>query len=412
MKRSYLYTLLFCSLLMGGCIDEYEANLPSSDETRLVVEGNIRSDMLCTFYLSYSVGLNGIIGWGEGYVPNIGFASMGAAPVVTDARLSVIGEDGTVFPDVNNGLYAPSGMYQVEVGTLRPNVRYWLRIETGGDVFTTDPQFPLYSESEVSLSFEQVRSDQDVDIMVTPAAPGDNQKRFYRWDYTEYWEVLTPYKAEFEYDPASNTIVKAATLKNHGWCTSNSVNAKMANSSDFQENHIVGLPIVSIPHTDNRFCSKYHLRVYQRCISQQEYEYEMLRHKLSNEMGGLFSPMPADLPTNIRCESGNRKAIGFVGVSGQVATATIAISSSDVNYERTRVPSQIDHKSLEPVSCRQLYYSGLRLVSFNNDDPHFQGVGPFDADSAPDKKWAERWCVDCTDPYWNASLKKPKDWPE
>lgn len=400
MKRSYLYTLLFCTLLMGGCIDEYEAYLPSSDEKRLVVEGNICSDMMCTFYLTYSLALNETS------------AYVGFAPVITDARLTVIGEDGTVFPDGNNGLYSPSGVYQVEVGTLRPDVRYWLKIETGGDVFTTDPQFPLSTESDVSLSFEQGRSDQEVDILVTPAAPTDGQRGYYRWDYTEYWEVYTPYTADFEYDPASNMIVKATTPKNHGWCTQSSVNAKMASSSDFQENHIVGMPLISIMNTDNRLNSKYYVRVYQRRISQQEYEYEMLRNKLSDQMGGLFTPMPADLPTNIHCESGDRKAIGFVGVSGQVTTATLAISSSEVNYEPRRRPSQIDHNDLAPASCRQIYYSGYRLVAFNYDDPHFQGDGPFDAESVPHKKWAERWCVDCTDPYWNASLRKPYDWPK
>ncbi|MBQ7179684.1 MAG: DUF4249 domain-containing protein [Bacteroidaceae bacterium] len=400
MKRSYLYTLLFCTVFMGGCIDEYEANLPSSDEKRLVVEGNIRSDMLCTFYLTYSLGLKESATY------------FGLFPVVTDARLSVIGEDGTVFPDSNNGLYLPSGAYQVEVGTLRPDVRYWLRIETDGDVFTSDPQFPVNTESELSLSFNQERSDQEVDILVTSAAPGDGQRKYYRWDYTEYWEINTPYKAEFEYDPASDKIVKAETLKNHGWCTSSSASAKMVSSSDFQENRIVGMPIISITNFDNRLNSKYIVRVYQRCISQEEYEYEMLRNKLTNQMGGLFTPMPADLPTNIHCESGDRKAIGFVGVSGQVATATLAISSSQVNYKLGRSPRQIDHKDLTPASCRQIYYSGYRLFRFNYDSPGFQGNGPFDADSVPDKKWAERWCVDCTDPYWNASLRKPSDWPE
>ena len=374
----------------------------------MVVEGNICSDKQCTFYLSHTIGLNEY-GWGYG--------SYGIPiPAVTDARLSVVGEDGTVFKSTDApsgyGLYSPTGIYQIQVGTLRPDVRYWLRIETGEDVFTTDPQYPLDVEPIGALSFEQARPDQEVEILLTCTAPTDNQGRYYRWDYKEYWEVYTPYKAEFEYNPGSNTIVRATIPSNHGWCTKSSAETKMGCSSDFQENHIVGMPIISIPHTDNRFNTKYFARVYQRRISQQEYEYEMLRNKLNNDMGGLFSPMPADLPTNIHCESGNRKAIGYVGVSGQVTSATISISSSQVNYKRNRIPSQVNHKDMEPTSCLQLYYRGYRLVSFNYDDPRFQGDGPFDADAAPDKKWAERWCGDCTDPYWDASLKKPADWPE
>ncbi|MCR5433815.1 MAG: DUF4249 domain-containing protein [Bacteroidaceae bacterium] len=403
MKRSYLYTLLFCALFTGSCIDEYDAELPSSDENRLVVEGNICSDMLCTFYLSRSVSLN---------YPVIGLG----LPAVTDARLSVVGEDGTVFEGTNieggYGVYRPSGAYQIQVGTLRPDVRYWLRIETGEDVFTSDPQFPFGTDPIDTLFFEQKSSDQEVEILLTAAAPADNQRRYYRWDYKEFWEVTTPYKTEYEYDPGTNTISKTDLLKNHGWHTESSTETKMGCSTDFQENHIVGMPIISIPHTDNRFNTKYFARVFQRRISQDEYEYEALRAKLSGEMGGLFTPMPADLPTNIHCETGDHKAIGYVGISGQVASATIAISRSQVNYERKRVPSLVNHRDFEPAGCRQIYYSGYRLVSFNYEDPHYQGYGPYDADAVPDKKWAERWCVDCTDPFWNASLKKPDDWPE
>ena len=126
---SLYYTLFSLALLMSSCIDEYNADLPQTDQNRLVVEGHIRSDMTCTFYLSRTRGLSE-----ESWI-------LGSSVAVSGASLSVLGEDGTVFPGTSIppsiGIYTPSGTYQVQVGTLKPDVRYWLRIETEGDVFTS-----------------------------------------------------------------------------------------------------------------------------------------------------------------------------------------------------------------------------------------------------------------------------------
>ena len=405
MKPAYLYYSLFSlALLMSSCIDEYNADLPSTDQNRLVVEGHIRSDMTCTFSLSQTRGLSD-----ESWI-------LGGPLAVFDARLSVVGEDGTVFPGTQIppgiGFYITSGTYQVQVGTLRPDVRYWLRIETQGDVFTSDPQYPLDADPIDLLSYEQSRPDQEVDIMVTSAAPADNQVHSYRWDCDQYWEIYTPYKADYEYNPQTDSIYKTVEPTNHGWCKARLADVKMGKTSDFQQNRIEGMPLFSIKHTDNRLNTRYTARVYQRRITPQEYEYETLRNKLTNEMGGLFTPMPADLPTNIHCEGGSRKAIGYVGVSGRVTSATLTLTHSEVKYERTRIPEQVSHGEMFPATCRQLYNMGYRLVAINNDHPSFQGDGPFDAESVPNKKWALRWCVDCTDSYWGASLIKPSDWPE
>lgn len=41
-------------------------------------------------------------------------------------------------------------------------------------------------------------------------------------------------------------------------------------------------------------------------------------------MGGLFVPQPSELPSNIRCESSDKQAIGYVGVSLNVAEYRIS----------------------------------------------------------------------------------------
>ena len=128
----------------------------------------------------------------------------------------------------------------------------------------------------------------------------------YGWDFDEYWEVITPYKADFEFNPLTLQIDSARPPKNHGWAHSTSREAVMCSTADYVEGRIFRKTLYTMEHTDDRIARLYFTRVKQRSISREEYEYEMFRRKLSNEMGGLFTPMPAELPTNLHCENGQK----------------------------------------------------------------------------------------------------------
>ena len=313
--RRYLihaYALLG-ALLTAACIDKYDADLPDSDGNLLVVEGTIRSDELCTFYLSRSTELKDSRYSFELYV--------------SQANISVQGDDGQVF----NGSVLSGGSYRIPVGHLSPDHHYWLRIETDGLVFTSEPQAPLYSDPIDTLTFRQDPSDLEVDVMLTSVAPSDGTTKYYRWNFDEYWEVITPYIAQYEYFPPSDALIsgredpgyiaEATPPKYHGWAHRQDRACVLGCTDDFIDGRIFNTLLSSIPSTDDRLSNLYCTRVRQRNISKQEYEYEMLRRKLSSEMGGLFTPMPSELPTNIRCENGDRGVIGYVGVSGEGSVA-------------------------------------------------------------------------------------------
>ena len=46
----------------------------------------------------------------------------------------------------------------------------------------------------------------------------------------------------------------------------------------------------------------------------------------------VLFPQPSELPSNIRCESSDKQAIGYVGVSLNVAEYRIFISTDDIQY--------------------------------------------------------------------------------
>ena len=105
------------ALLLGSCIEEFNAQLPEGEDNILVVDGSIIGDSLCTFYLSRSVAV------GEG----------NAFKGEMSASVKVLGSDGTEWPGTLEG----EGVYQVQVGTLTPGVSYQLQIQSKGLTYTS-----------------------------------------------------------------------------------------------------------------------------------------------------------------------------------------------------------------------------------------------------------------------------------
>ena len=386
-RRIHILPLLLGFLLVAACIEDYNPTLSDSDENLLVVSGTIRSDEVCTFILSHTTGLNG-----EEYVTTL---------FVNSAVVSVLGDDGQRF----NAQPISKGMYRVNVGTLSPEHNYWLRIETAGLVFTSTPQRPLYADPIDTLTFTQHADDRRVEIQVTCAPPSDGKSKYYRWDFEEYWEIFTPYRADFELYIVNSwggitwSIDSARPPKNHGWAKNLTRESVMGSTDEYRDGRIYRKALYTLDNTDDRLSQHYFTRISQRSISREEYEYEQLRKKLSSEMGGLFTPLPSELPTNIHCENGNRRVIGFVGVSGPPSRTTLSIRNSEIYFHNTHSPRDLEASEVEGWTYPQLYQAGYRIHYYE------KRIG------GKSVTWTYRWCVDCTDPMWGASLERPAIWP-
>lgn len=137
----------------------------------------------------------------------------------------------------------------------------------------------------------------------------------------------------------------------------------------------------------------------QRKISKGEYEYYQEKIKLNEEMGGLFVPQPSELPSNIRCESSNKQAIGYVGVSLNVAEYRIFISTDDIQYRLPEGYCQGAKGLKEEYTFLDLYLMGY-TIAYPDPDPRtgFKGYA-----------WVSGGCTDVR--YLGASLEKPSFWP-
>ena len=370
--------LVLASLLwlaLSNCIDKFDAKLPDDGVGLLVVEGNIISDSTVVFSLSRTFSLN------EGGLPE------GYNQVVAD--VSVIGDDGSRITGTSIG----DGRYRVQIGTLNKQVRYGLEVKYEGDTYTSEPQLPIETPAIAEVTFEQPEDYGDISIYIsTQKADGTVH---YIWTYEEDWEVRAVYYSTWIYNPVTDeveTFDKAPYAQ--GWGHSESSKTFVGSTESNAENLLKHRKMYSIASNNVRLSYYYSTLMKQRALSKGEFEYYENKAKLSESMGGLFTPQPSELPTNITCSNPDKQAIGYVGVNMNVSEYRLYISTYDIQYDN-------------PLKCELLLFKDI-VEEGTNYDAYMAGYRIAYHDMAG-YQWAKKECVDVR--TLGATLNKPSFWP-
>jgi hypothetical protein len=102
--------------------------------------------------------------------------------------------------------------------------------------------------------------------------------------------------------------------------------------------------------------------VHQRAISKAEYEYELAKRQADSEMGGLFTPQPSALPTNIRCLTSHKRVIGFVGCSLNTSEHRFFLDAKDYSiYHPLPKDERLWVENPSDIDCRMLVEKDLYL---------------------------------------------------
>ena len=384
MKR-LLYNLicLMLGVTLSGCIEEFEADIPEEDSNLLVVEGTICSGKMNTFILSRTQPVN------SSYTPQ----------TVVGAKVSVRGSDGSEYRAEEAG-----GYYACWIESLNPDAEYSLHIETDGEVYESEPQKPLRTESIAEVHGVQDTPDSDIDILITPDAPFESgHANYYSWTYDETWEVQSDYTTSVFYDiELMDAVIKPNQFPWRGWKDAASSAIMVGGSANYEGQHIQNLKLYDIGHhLDERMYHRYTSLVHQRAITKAEYEYELARRQAGLEMGGLFTPQPSALPTNIHCLTANRHVIGFVGCSLNTSEYRFFLDASDYAI---RLPVHDDTREwiTNPESwlCRQMVESGMLLCEWK-----ISGTT-----GSLETAWATEQQLDVR--YKGAYIEKPDFWKE
>jgi hypothetical protein len=376
--------LLMGAWILSGCVEEFEADIPSSDTNLLVVEGTICSSQENKFILSRTQSVKG-------------FHEL---PMVLDAQVYVRGTDGSIYQ-----AYLAGNYYSCKVGELNPDVEYYLHIETGGEVYESEPQKPLRTEGIAEVKGVQNTPDSNIDVLVTPEAPFESdQTTYYSWTCDETWEVHSDYKTNMYFDTETKTrLYQAHLFPECGWKDDVGSTIMVGASTGYDGQHIHDLKIYDIDRGDVRMYHRYSGLVHQRAISKAEYEYELARRKASSEMGGLFTPLPSALPTNIHCLTSAKHVIGFVGCSLNTSDYRFFLNGEQYDIQRpsggdTRI--WLDNPTMD--ECCKMVEKGLYLCEWI--------IPEMSADGRLHAVWAYIHQLDVRYKYEGAYIEEPDFW--
>ena len=295
MKYTWLLILAVTLLtLIGGCIKQFIPGV-SEDQNILVVEGLITDQPgHNTIKLTTSMPLG---------LPSQIKPLPGCFVTVTD-------DLGNVFSlnETDAGIYNPDPSFHGVVGRS-----YTLHIKT-------DPAYSNRSYQSLPVLMKPVPPIDSIyyDKLVLsrsalddhPTGEGcqiyldthdpENNCKYYRWEYTETWEIQLPY------------IVP----NNICWVSNNSDHINIKNTASLTEDRIDRFPINLVTDLTDRLKIRYSILVNQYSIDYAEFSYWDKLQKTVEQVGSLYDITPASIPSNISCiEKPSEAVLGYFSVS-------------------------------------------------------------------------------------------------
>lgn len=367
---------VICAVL-SSCIDTFDARIPNNVSNLLVVNGNIISDSTVVISLSKTFTINR-------EEPPLGYNTM-------DAEVRVVGSDDTSIEGVAMG----EGQYKIQIGQLNQSTQYSLEIVYEGNKYTSQPQYPIKSTTIDDLTFEQPEDYGDIYICASTQDTETTEPLYYLWSYIEDWEVRTAYYSRWVYVFDEDTIYTYDKPPYaQGWTHHISDKTMLGSTESNITNQLKNKRIYSIKSNDIRVSYYYSTLLTQRNISKGEFEYYQCKLKQNEEMGGLFTPQPSELPTNITCDNSEKQVIGYVGVNMNVSQRRLYISTDDIQYQNTLKCWAIKGNKLN----RDMAEQGLRIAYY------IEGPG-----MSAGYYWAPIACCDCR--ALGGTPNKPSFWP-
>lgn len=313
LRFSVLRFSSFIAVLLYGvlaCRDPFEPEITTQDLRILAVEGFIETNGTES---RIKLSRTAPIMTSEAHVRETG------------ATIRLFGEKSGPWPFTEQ----EPGEY-VLTSTLDNNQTYRLEINLAdGKIYRSDPLKPIISPEIENLGFE--RDQNGLEIFVS--AKGSAEAQYFLWSYEEHWIFRPAVRTVFKYDSTRREILQRNDSERIDLCWNSNLFPKiiLQNAARFENNTILQRELVRIRPNDERLMQRYSILVTQRAINQEAYDFWEILRRNSDDIGGIFSPLPSFIQGNIRpITEGAEKVIGFISM-GQSASKRIYIDNTEVS---------------------------------------------------------------------------------
>ncbi|MDQ2770070.1 MAG: DUF4249 domain-containing protein [Bacteroidota bacterium] len=377
--------------LLPACTDSYLPDVIKAPPAYLVVDGFLNAQGSTTIKLArtYAVG------------------AKTASPVETRASVYLEEEGGTATLLRE----APAGTYSSPALTLNPARRYRLHLNTlGGKEYASD-FVPVKTTPPIDAVSWQAEAS-GLNIRLSTHDPA-NATRYYRWDYTETWEITPVYVPQVEYK--LNTLPLpdiSVPFPDKCWASAPSTSLLLGNTTTLSQDVVAERLLRVVPANSERLYTRYSILVQQQALTKDEFDYWELLRKNTESIGSLFDPQPARLTGNVRCLNAPAElALGFVGAHS-VVEQRIFVARNQLpriwvpltGYEACVPPdtvSLINPPVKYPLQALQSYFgNGGNYLPI---EPLYNKLGNITGYTAK-----SRDCIDCRT---RGTSVKPSYWP-
>jgi len=376
-KSNQYKNLLFAlfSLAVASCVEPY--NPPAISETLdlLVVDGFI--DIAGN---SASVNLSKAtpIANDDGHVPEL------------NATVRIEDDNGGRYSltEEADGIYTSANM------DLSLSKKYRLIIVRGnGKEYFTD--FIELKETPPidSISWAPTLRRDGINIYAN-THDDNNKSRYYQWRFVETWEYTSKYFPSYilsNGEPLPNPV-----NVNQCWISRPSSEILIASSTQLNENAIRNFRLISIPKGSQKISRRYSIIVEQRSLTKEAYDFWNELKKTTENLGGLFDPLPSKVVGNLRSKNDTEEAVLGYFSGGRTAQQRIFIEASELPEDIWMYPNQ--HCLVDTIPFANLSnFSDMFLIGTYG--------GPFPLGYVYS---AETNCMDCRDD--GGDIKKPDFW--
>jgi len=321
------FSILLIALLPAACVEPFEPQ-DQSFESVLVVEGQITDrQQVYTIRLSQTAQL-----------------SSGDPLPESGASVSVTDQEGSVycFEESFPGTYrSDSTEFTGRVGS-----QYQLTfVRTDGSQYQSDPitlkQSPpidsVYYEVEQRLTEVTGEIKDGISIFVD-AHDSLQQTRFYRYEYTETYEIKLRYPGDWVFSEQLGAYTLRKPSIGLCYATQPGTNILIANTSGYTEDRVRKLEVAYVATDGYKLSGLYSILVRQYALDEQAYSYWRQLQKTSETLGTLFDPQPYQIRGNIHRVDDNDEAVLGYFSAGAVSEKMLFVDHVELQAKDVRFP--------------------------------------------------------------------------
>lgn len=381
-RRKSYRACLFLLLTAYSCIEPYDPSLSDHDVNYLVVDAFLDgSNGVATVRLSRSQPVK----------------SDEPLPMVSGATVLIENEQSDSYPldELNAGLY--TGF----IADISPVQHYRLVIRTGDEHTYASTFVPVIQAPPIdSISWSPQRD--GIRFEVNTHDPSD-QTRFFKWTFSETYEIHSRLPSLFMFSEPGIVVPRPPEMAlSECWRTNESTGILVGSVKHLQQSVLSRYPVTLIPYGAQKLFVKYSLLVRQQGLTEEGYTYWHQLARSTENLGGLFDPLPSEVTGNIACTvHEDEHALGIFTAS-TVSEMRLFLRRSDLPVD---LASQFYDRSYCPVDTLKMEdlhnYGTWTLLSNEVYD-----LAPFPIGYTT----SHPGYIDCR--YWGGDLTKPDFWDE